>query len=247
MLIIINSIRNFACSKVGDEMNNRDNDNAHYESMKNGLLGSGIDMAKEYAEIALDSLLNEGILKEIPIVGTIFNLGKCGLTIKNLQFTRNYLTFLQEIRNNEKTVMELEKHIEELNNNPKQMEKELETLLIYLEQYKSVDKIKYMANIYRAFLSPDILKIDWEETLIFFELLDRLLPSDIEDLEKMMTYGARTTEFNDHSGLLRLSALGLLQYFNGKEEKYGHNKIGLARITAEGKAFYRVITDAKVV
>lgn len=243
MLIIINSIRNFACSKVGDEMNNRDNDNAHYESMKNGLLGSGIDMAKEYAEIALDSLLNEGILKEIPIVGTIFNLGKCGLTIKNLQFTRNYLTFLQEVRNNEKTVMELEKHIEELNNNPKQME----TLLIYLEEYKSVDKIKYMANIYRAFLSPNILKVNWEETLIFFELLDRLLPSDIEDLKKMMTYGARATEFNDHSGLLRLSALGLLQYFNGKEEKYEHNKIGLARITAQGKAFYRVITDAKVV
>ena len=243
MLIIINSIRNFACSKVGDEMNNRDNDNAHYESMKNGLLGSGIDMAKEYAEIALDSLLNEGILKEIPIVGTIFNLGKCGLTIKNLQFTRNYLIFLQEVRNNEKTVMELEKHIEELNNNPKQME----TLLIYLEEYKSVDKIKYMANIYRAFLSPNILKVNWEETLIFFELLDRLLPSDIEDLKKMMTYGARATEFNDHSGLLRLSALGLLQYFNGKEEKYEHNKIGLARITAQGKAFYRVITDAKVV
>ena len=224
-------------------MNNRDNDNAHYESMKNGLLGSGIDMAKEYAEIALDSLLNEGILKEIPIVGTIFNLGKCGLTIKNLQFTRNYLIFLQEVRNNEKTVMELEKHIEELNNNPKQME----TLLIYLEEYKSVDKIKYMANIYRAFLSPNILKVNWEETLIFFELLDRLLPSDIEDLKKMMTYGARATEFNDHSGLLRLSALGLLQYFNGKEEKYEHNKIGLARITAQGKAFYRVITDAKVV
>lgn len=245
MLIIINSIRNFACSKGGDEMNNRDN--AHYELMKNGLLGSGIDMAKEYAEIALDSLLNEGILKEIPIVGTIFNLGKCGLTIKNLQFTRNYLTFLQEIRNNEKTVMELEKHIEELNNNPKQMEKEMETLLIYLEQYKSVDKIKYMANIYRAFLSPDILKIDWEETLIFFELLDRLLPCDIEDLKKMKTYGARATEFIDHSGLLRLSALGLLQYFNGKEEKYGHNKIGLARMTAQGKTFYSVITAEKAV
>ena len=86
-----------------------------------------------------------------------------------------------------------------------------------------------------------------EPSFDFFEILDRLLPSDIDDLKKMVIYGAEAEKFNDHSGLLRLSALGLVQYFNGKEEKYGHNKTGVAKLTVQGKAFYRVITAAKTI
>ena len=127
------------------------------------------------------------------------------------------------------------------------IKRELETLIIYLKQYKSVDKIQYMVNIYCAFLSCSIGRIQWNQVLIFFEILDRLLPSDIDDLKKMVIYGAEAEKFNDHSGLLRLSALGLVQYFNGKEEKYGHNKTGVAKLTVQGKAFYRVITAAKAI
>ena len=221
--------------------------NEHYKSMCNNLLGIGVDIFKDYGEMALDFFTDDNIIKNIPIISTFINLGKCGITIRTLQFARNYCSFIEKVRNGEIPKEQLEKHINELNTNPKQMQKEIETLLIYLEQYKEINQIEYMANIYRAFLLPDIGGIDWDEVVIFFELLSRLLPRDIEDLNKIALHGARASEFNDHSGLLRLSSLGLVQYFNGKEEKYGHNKSGVAKLTGQGKLFYRVITYAKAV
>lgn len=56
-----------------------------------------------------------------------------------------------------------------------------------MEQYKSVEKIQYMVNIYRVFLSYSIGRIQWNQVL-FFEILDRLLPSDIDDLKKIVIY-----------------------------------------------------------
>ena len=214
----------------------------YYDSIISGLLETAVDISIDYGEVALDYFLDDKIIKDIPIIGTLANLGKCIISIKNLQFAKNYYTFIQLIRNNKKTVEELEKHIKCLNNNPKQMKKEIDTLLIYLEEYKNSDKIQYMSNIYRAFLSPGILAIDWNQTLIYFEILGRLLPDDIETLKRIAVYGAQAKEFSDHSGALRLSALGLVQYFNGKEVNCGHNKYRIAKLTMEGKRFYRTIT-----
>ena len=214
----------------------------YYDSIISGLLETAVDISIDYGEVALDYFLDDKIIKDIPIIGTLANLGKCIISIKNLQFAKNYYTFIQLIRNNKKTVEELEKHIKCLNNNPKQMKKEIDTLLIYLEEYKNSDKIQYMSNIYRAFLSPGILAIDWNQTLIYFEILGRLLPDDIETLKRIAVYGAQAREFSDHSGALRLSALGLVQYFNGKEVNCGHNKYRIAKLTMEGKRFYRTIT-----
>ena len=214
----------------------------YYDSIISGLLETAVDTSIDYGEVALDYFLDDKIIKDIPIIGTLVNLGKCIISIKSLQFAKNYYTFIQLVRNNKKTVEELEKHIKCFNNNPKQMKKEIDTLLIYLEEYKNSDKIQYMSNIYRAFLSPEILAIDWNQTLIYFEILGRLLPDDIETLKRIAVYGAQAREFSEHSGVLRLSALGLVQYFNGKEVNCGHNKYRIAKLTMEGKRFYRTIT-----
>lgn len=226
-------------------MDNIYDNNEYSKAMKAILMEIGEDTVKDYGEMALDAFLDDNMLKNIPVIGTLINLGKCGMTIKNLQFAKNYYVFIQEIRNKEISKEKLDKHIEELKNNPKRMRKEMETLLIYLEQYKEIEKIKYMANIYYAFLRSGLKGIKWDQALIFFEILDRLLLCDIEDLKKIKRKGAKPGVFNDHSGLLRLSALGLLQYFNGKEEKYGHNKSGIANVTSQGEIFYRVITSGK--
>lgn len=196
-------------------------------------------------ELALDSFLNQSLLKEIPLVGTVFKLGQSVLTVKNLIMTRNYCVFISDLRKERKTDAEIQKHISDLNDNPKQLQKELEMLLVYLEQYKEVEKAQYMANIYRAYLNCSVAGIDWETATVFFEILDRILLQDICDLKSVVKKGASKDNFNDYSGLLRLSALGLLQYFNGKEEKYWHNKKGLARIISHGKLFYRIIKTGK--
>ena len=103
-----------------------------------------------------DAFLDDNMLKNIPVIGTLINLGKCGMTIKNLQFAKNYYIFIQEIRNKEISKEKLDKHIEELKNNPKRMRKEMETLLIYLEQYKEIEKL----NIWQIFIMLFNIRIE---------------------------------------------------------------------------------------
>lgn len=218
-----------------------------YTPMIAHLTDENMDLAIDYMEMGLDSFLSEGILKDIPIIGTAWKLGQNVMSIKNLITARNYWVFISELRKDKVTAEKLEEHFFQLNSNPKQLKKELEMLLIYIDRYNEVEKAQYLANIYRCFLKQSVFGIDWETATAFFEILDRVLLQDLSALKTVCTYGTRKEYFNEHSSLLRLSALGLLQYFNGKEEAYGHNKIGLARLTVSGKAFYRTITTSSLI
>lgn len=228
-------------------MKNKELKNQLIEPMIDHLTGNGIDLAQNYAEIALDSFLKPSLLKDVPLVGSAMKLGQSVLTVKNLITARNYYIFISELRKDKKTDEELQEHLHELEKDPKKLQKEIEMLLVYIERYKEEEKVQYMVNVYRAYFDRSLAGINWDTTVVFFELLDRILPQDIRDLERVFTEGASSEVFNDHAGLLRLSALGLLQYFDGKEEKWGHNKKGLVKITSQGKCFYRIIKNGKAV
>lgn len=226
---------------------NKEFQNDLLQPMIEQLMGNGIDLTQDYAEMALDYFLDPGILKDIPLVGSVVRAGQVTLMIKNLVMARNYYVFITDLRNDKVTAKRLQKHIDKLQKNPQQLFKELEILLVYIEQYQEAEKARYMANIYRAYLKSSVEGIDWETATVFFEILGRLLPQDIRDLKKMQNIGATKETFSNHAGLLRLSALGLLQYFNGKEEEYGNYKKGLAKITMQGKLFYRIITTSSAI
>ena len=211
------------------------------------LMDENMDLSIDYMEMGLDYFLSDGILKDIPLIGTGWKLGQNIMTIRNSITARNYWVFISELRKDKVTAEKLEKHIAQLNSNPQQAKKELEMLLIYIDRYNEVKKAQYLANIYRCFLNQSVAGIDWETATAFFEILDRILLQDLSALKTVCTYGTHKEYFNEHSSLLRLSALGLLQYFNGKEEAYGHNKIGVARLTVSGKAFYRTITTGSLI
>lgn len=228
-------------------MKNKELENQLIEPMINHLTGNGIDLAQDYTEIALDSFLNYGLLKDVPLVGTAFKLGQSVLTLRNLIMARNYYIFISELRKNKKIDEELQEHLRELGKDPKKLRKEIEMLLIYIERYQEEEKAQYMANIYCAYLNHTVSGINWDTTVVFLELLDRVLLRDIHDFERVFAGETSSQVFNDHSGLLRLSALGLLQYFNGKEEPYGYNKNGLAKVTCQGKVFYRIIKQGKAI
>lgn len=68
-------------------------------------------------------------------------------------------------------------------------------------------KIVSMANVYCAYLRQLVGSLTgsaWETTTAIFEILERLLPQDIRDLEKVKTEGATKEKFSDHAGLLKL-------------------------------------------
>ena len=55
------------------------------------------EITKDLTEVAIDAFFNDGILKDIPIVGTFFNLYNLSQNISNSFFTKKILKFLFEL------------------------------------------------------------------------------------------------------------------------------------------------------
>jgi hypothetical protein len=67
------------------------------DSVSNEIVSTTIDLGIEYSELTLDDFLADGILKEIPIIKTIYSVGKLGLGIKERFFVKKILVFLKEL------------------------------------------------------------------------------------------------------------------------------------------------------
>lgn len=56
------------------------------ESMKDTIVNGDLSFIGDLGEVALDTIIDNNILKEIPIIGTIVGAGKCIETVSNLIF-----------------------------------------------------------------------------------------------------------------------------------------------------------------
>ena len=92
-----------------------------------------IDTGLEYIELGIDSFLKDGLLKDIPIVGSLVGIGKFMGRVhdyNSLNQTLNFIRSFNQHRDNAKT----EKHRNKLRANPKLMEKELGHVLIIIDR-----------------------------------------------------------------------------------------------------------------
>jgi len=54
---------------------------------------------RDFAEMVLDPLVNEGVLRDLPFFNTFYNFHKTYGTIKQQQFTNTIKNFLKELSN----------------------------------------------------------------------------------------------------------------------------------------------------
>ncbi len=118
------------------------------QNLKDTMLDATIDTIEDIAEIGLDSLLNEGVIKDIPIVGALFRIGKGVSSVKDAITAKRILIFTQQLRKNNIDGNKLQKHIEKLNDDPKKFNKELEIILDYIDKQAGYIKAKILVNFY---------------------------------------------------------------------------------------------------
>lgn len=112
------------------------------------------DAVFDGAELALDSVLTEGVLKELPIVGTVVRLAKAGQSIAEELFLRKLLRFLTELRS-----VPCEERSKLLGRYPdgSQGQRDLgENLLLTLERLDNVEKPTLLARFFTAYIREEI-------------------------------------------------------------------------------------------
>ena len=135
-------------------------------------------LSGELGEVIIDSTLEDGVLKDIPIVGSMVGLFKTGVTIKDALFTKKLIVFLQGLSD-----IPIEKRnamIESLDD-PKTNEKAGEKLLIIIERLDSSEKAKILAKAFRVYIEKSIDRDEfWRVTFI----INNLPLSDIVGLKE---------------------------------------------------------------
>lgn len=140
-----------------------------------------MDIGMEFAEIGIDAVLNDGLLKDIPIVSTVVGLSKFAQNIYDRNLLRQTLMFIKEFNSNGGNSNKVEQHRRELQQNPKRMEAELGRVLIILNKNIDLIKSQFEAKFYAAYINE---QIGWEDFCELCDVTDRLFVSDIDNLKE---------------------------------------------------------------
>lgn len=102
------------------------------ESIKIDGLG---ELAKEYAELGIDLVTEDGVLRDIPIIGSIVQVTKVVGSVRDRLYLKRLLCFLHKV--GETTQQQRESFIKDNCGDTKEFE---ETVLLILERADRIEK-----------------------------------------------------------------------------------------------------------
>ena len=132
------------------------------------------EVGVDIAETLLDSTLQDGILKDVPILGSIIGVGKTAAKVKDVLFLKKVLSFINEVK--DIPAKEREKIISEIDSSEKFRLKIGEKLLYILDKSDDHEKTQLVGKLFKAFLKQEI---DYDAFLRGSAVIDK---SIIEDL-----------------------------------------------------------------
>ena len=181
-----------------------------------------MDMLADLGEGALDLALDEGALKEIPVVGSLVKLYKIGMGVKEHLFLKKLLRFLHQLYS--VSDEDRERFREHLSENPKFRNNVGEKIILLLERADEMEKADLIGKAFAAYLQG---RIDYEQFMKMAAGIDRGLMSDLLQLARMDKSYLRTEEQWGTNlmaaGLMKLEVVSL---YGGSCVSYSLNEAG---------------------
>lgn len=165
------------------------------------------DACADIAELGIDSLLDDGIFKSIPIVSVLVGLGKTAQNIHDRNLLRQTIKFINTFNEKSISQQKLSKYLNRINSNKKYAEEELGRVLILLNSNIDLKKSEILANFYRAYVEE---KMDWSEFCELSEVISKMFLSDITLLFDINNQSVSDTSQCYAYQADRLIALGLI-------------------------------------
>lgn len=169
------------------------------------LMINSTDIIGDYLELGIDSILENEILKEIPIFKSLLSVGKISKNIRERNCLKNLAIFINELNSGNIDSEKLRLHQEELKRNSKKAEKELGRVLIILDQ--TIDNIKasILGKLYKAYINQ---VVDWDMFIEFSEITNRLYINDLKILA--LIYNGNMNDTSNRADLYRVERLNSL-------------------------------------
>jgi len=175
-------------------------------SFGDSLKSDAISCVSDLAEVGLDAIMDEGLLKDVPFISTAISLYNIGKNLNERHYVKKLAIFLNSINNDIADENKREEYIKKFQNNTKFRNKELEYVLVLIDRYISYEKPQMLAKLYLAYLDGVII---WEELTMYAEVIDRFI---LLDSNMLLSADGTVTVHRNIGGesVLRLVALGLM-------------------------------------
>ena len=138
------------------------------------------EIIKHSGEIAIDSLLEDGLFKDIPIIGSLIALGKTAIRVSDYLFIKKVFRFIQSLEN----ISEYEKCEEwkRIQEDKKYANHIGETIILILDRLDSLDKPALVAKVCSSYLKGEI------NYSTFQSLSSAIEKTSIADLNSLFFY-----------------------------------------------------------
>lgn len=181
-------------------------------------------LAPDVGEVVIDQLLDQGLLKDIPVVGSILKISKIGIDVKNYLFIKKLCQFLSHLHN-----IPPEKR-QDFANRIEREEKHRrrvgENLLLLIDRLDDFQKPEMFGRIFK----------DYVEGSIDYNILRRLCSAvdkiSIQSISDLITYYDDDTKLPVDYVLQDLAICGLVSidprkaYIGGGGGGYCKNDLG---------------------
>ena len=211
-------------------------------ALKETLFSPTYEIVAEYAEIGIDILLDNEVLKEIPVVNTLSSICKIGYNIHERNLIKQTLAFIKEFNSGSISPEKLTEHREKLEANSKEADKELGRVLIILGNHVEQIQSQVLGSFYAAYVNG---AFSWEKFCELSEANRRMFISDYQVLFKAAINDGLKIRNKELYQVDRLISLGLLQnqnrlggnvWLDFEENPKNQNDI---IVTSFGKTFYQ--------
>jgi hypothetical protein len=141
------------------------------------------DVAIDTSEIILDSLVEDGVLKDIPIFGWALKALKAQRSIRDALFLKKVALFAKGARavSGEKR----EEFKKRINDDKEHRKRVGESLLLFLERHERLEKSLYLGRLFAAYLNNDITYAQFSQLAA---ALDKAVVEDLEALRKNISH-----------------------------------------------------------
>lgn len=132
-------------------------------------------ISSEILELGIDSLLKDGILKDIPIVSSIISVYNFGVSIRERFFIKKVIKFLYSLKDTT-----TEERVEFLNKHSEDKHQLGEKLIVILDRLDDIYKATLIGNLFSNYLYENISLVTFQR---LSQIIDRCFVEDLKYLE----------------------------------------------------------------
>ena len=152
-------------------------------TFKSSLFDSSLaGVATEIIETGIDSVLEAGLLKDIPIINLVVGVGQAAFKVRDYILLKQTMNFIAHLHDGSVTSEQFKKYKEELEQDPQKADRELSRVIILIDRIIDDEKTKMLASLFRAYIEK---LVTWERFCELSEALDRLFITDVQMLKRI--------------------------------------------------------------